>query len=662
MMSRSSKRQLTSHLLKRLWEHPALLNQKKHALRAYTSVLSIFDGQGWNYINDHVVFHLGRLSAHLGNYLGAVQHFRKLITCSHQSPINQAAFLKEFLQAVQSASFDKRKMLLLDLPAINKESTRVYFEDQRTYASVAASMLPDDIWAPLEVGLTPFVRTNARTWLDPAVSKNSTSEIMDYNESMAGETLAVDVEFMNPLQIPLNLSSVSLLCKFDIGSASSKEGGPGSGTDSDDLLDSDGNSLALSKADLMESNREDDASRNSNEQQELSITVVEESITLSSEERHKVQLKVIPHVQGLLCIMGVKWTLSGVVRGYQMFASVEAKTDSRKGKRDMPHTCPPHKRLKFLVRAHMPRLEVSLHGMPEKVNAGELRRVVLELSNTSDVILKNLKFCTGQPGILIMGELEDLDTEFPNCLEVPFAEKQNIREDFANGGAIGSSIYNFPQSTMLEGGSTLLWPLWLHGRETGATVLNSVLYYEASDASVQSHYRTVRMSHSLEVLPSLQVAVHLSPCLLQLEHYLLRLDIANKHDAENVWLRQVSCIGSRWQIAPLLPPVTKCSGSEGMLTEFSQTEAAFLSASVSPSQLLPAGQTLSLFFQLLDVKKGDNKSTKPEFLSNVRLGPPSSTAPLIDVTKGPVSKFHALVRGLKEKVLILFAEFLKSFK
>ncbi|MCO5560999.1 hypothetical protein L7F22_014619 [Adiantum nelumboides] len=623
--------------------------QKKHALRAYMSVLTIFEGQGWNYINDHVVYHLGRLSAHLGDFSGAVQHFRKLITCSHQSSINQAAFLKDFFQAVQNASFGKRKMLLLDLPAINKESTRVYFEDQRTYASVAASMLPNDVWEPLEVGLTPFVRTHTRTWLDPAVSKNSPLESSDYNESIAGESLAVDVEFVNPLQISLNLSSVSLLCKFDTKSAS-EEGGPGSSKDSEYLFEPDGNDFALSEADAVKSSREDDESQSSIEQQRPSITVVEESITLSSGEHHKVHLKVIPHVQGLLRIMGVKWTLSGVVRGYQMFACEETKPEFRNGKRDKSHICPPHKRLKFLVREHMPRLDVSLHGMPEKITAGELRRVVLELSNTSDVILKNLKFCTSQPGIVLVGEIEDLDTEFPSCLEVPYVEKQNIREDLSKGGPRGSSIFSFPQTVLLEGGSTLLWPLWLHGKTTGTTLLNSVLYYEAGNASAQTHYRTVRISHSLEVSPSLQVAVHISPCLLQLEHYLLRLDIANTHNAENIWLRQVSCIGSRWQIAPLLPPVAKCSGADGAMgTEFNQKEVAFLSASVSPSQLLPAGQTLSLFFQLLDVKKGDNGSTKTELISNVRLGPPSSTAPLIDVTKGPVSKFHALARESKEK-------------
>eukprot|EP00250_Pteridium_aquilinum_P007625 c17296_g1_i1 orf=72-4250(+) len=613
--------------------------QKKHALRAYMSVLTIFEGQGWNYINDHVVFHLGSLSAYLGNFSGAVQHFQKLISCSHQSPSKQAAFLKEFLQAVQNANFDSGKMLLLDLPAINKENVRVHFEDKRTYASITASMLSDDMWLPLEVGLTPVVHTATSTWMSSASSRNSLAEVIDSNESFAGETLTVDVEFINPLQVSLNLSAVSLLCRFDTEGSESKE-------DSEFRHEADEDRLTPSDANILR----DDENQNLSAQQNLSITVAEEVFTIKSGERYKAQLKVIPHEKGLLHIMGVKWTLSGIVRGYQMFTPEEARPNSRKGKRDKPHFIPPHRRLKFFVREHMPRLEVSLHRMPEKVNSGELHRVVLELSNTSGVAIKNLKFCTSQPGILLVGEIQDLDAEFPDCLESPFVEKQKYGDKSYSGEITSASIYTFPQTVILESGSTLLWPLWLHAREAGILLLNNVLYYEASNATMGMQYRTVRMSHTLEVSPSLQVSVHISPCLRQLEQYLLRLDIANKNNTESFWLRQVSCIGSRWQMAPLLPPVAGCDASEErMSTDVSEREVAFLSASVSPSQLLPAGQTLSLFFQLLDMEKGDSTLTQPEFISNVRLGPPSSTEPLIDVTRGPVYKFHAHVKNSKEK-------------
>lgn len=102
----------------------------------------------------------------------------------------------------------------------------------------------------------------------------------------------------------------------------------------------------------------------------------------------------------------------------------------------------------------------------------------------------------------------------------------------------------------------------------------------------------------MQVLPSLKIDVHITPSPLQLHQFLLRLDIENKHVSESFWLRQVSCTGNQWSLAPLPPPVVdNCQENEA--AESVDDRAAFLSASVCPSQLLPAGQNLSLFFKLL---------------------------------------------------------------
>ena len=61
---------------------------------------------------------------------------------------------------------------------------------------------------------------------------------------------------------------------------------------------------------------------------------------------------------------------------------------------------------------------------------------------------------------------------------------------FFNGGK---------QGTALEGGSTLLWPLWLHAREAGTISLNTVVYYEPDKSIAGLLYRTVRMTHTLQV-------------------------------------------------------------------------------------------------------------------------------------------------------------------
>lgn len=100
----------------------------------------------------------------------------------------------------------------------------------------------------------------------------------------------------------------------------------------------------------------------------------------------------------------------------------------------------------------------------------------------------------------------------------------------------------------------------------------------------------------MQVLPSLKIGVQISSSPLQLQQFLLRLDIENKHPSESFWLRQVSCAGNQWSLAPLPPPLVD-GHQENEAAE--SVRAVFLSASVCPSQLLPASQNLSLFFKLL---------------------------------------------------------------
>jgi hypothetical protein len=97
------------------------------------------------------------------------------------------------------------------------------------------------------------------------------------------------------------------------------------------------------------------------------------------------------------------------------------------------------------------------------------------------------------------------------------------------------------------------------------------------------------------VVPSLKVSVQISPSPLHLQQFMLRLDVKNQNASESFWLRQVSCTGDRWCLAPLLPPVVD---KEAISGRDSEDKAAFLSSSVCASQLLPASQTLSLFFKL----------------------------------------------------------------
>jgi hypothetical protein len=62
----------------------------------------VYEGRGWSYISDHVHFALGRISAHLNDFRGAVAFFSRLLAAAHQSPAAQSTFLREFLYVVQA--------------------------------------------------------------------------------------------------------------------------------------------------------------------------------------------------------------------------------------------------------------------------------------------------------------------------------------------------------------------------------------------------------------------------------------------------------------------------------------------------------------------------------------------------------------------------------
>ncbi|CAK9860998.1 unnamed protein product [Sphagnum jensenii] len=554
--------------------------QHKHAMRVYMSALSIFEDQGWKYISDHVHFHLGRLSHFLGSFDLAILHFMKLISCSHQSPTNQSNFLREFLYVVQN-TVGKDKLLELDLPAVKVENVCVHFEDHRTYASSAAAAAPEEIWGPVEEGLLPAVTVTLHTWMD-APSK-SLPQVKDFNICVAGEDIGVDVEFSNPLQIPIDISSICLSCEFIHTAAASEE------------IDSQ-----ISKEETADISASP-------------LFLPQEAFSLKPEEKIVVRLMVKPLKEGVLKVVGVNWILSGVAAGHRDFAVLGPRIKrSKSGARDEPL---PHQRLKFHVLRHMPRLDVSVHELPARVNSGELHRVVLELYNPSKVPVKKLKLKSSHSNSLLVGDPADLDMEFPSCLEVQAQQGQqevHNAESFEQDSSPSGLVFSFPEGTVLEGGSTVLWPLWFHASHAGMLSINTVIYYESDGATVGLMYRTVRMTHTIQVLPALCISVQISPSPMHLQQFFLRLDVENQHLTESFWLRQVSCAGDHWCLAPLLPPMVEQEGMGG--TDTAEVRAAFLSASVCPSQLLPPSQTLSLFFKLLaqmDADKHITAATNP---------------------------------------------------
>ncbi|KAM1735617.1 hypothetical protein ACFX15_013498 [Malus domestica] len=581
-------------------------DQVKHAIRTYRGAMSVYTGTTWSHIKDHVHFHIGQWYALLGLYDLAANHVMEVLACRHQSKKTQELFLRDFLQIVQKTgkTFEVSK---LQLPEINISSLRVIFEDHRTYASSAAASVKERIWVSLEEEMIPNLSTARTNWLE-LQSKLIPKKYKESNVCVAGEAVRVDIELKNPLQIPLPLSSVSLLCELSAGS---------------DEMKSDASS---SLAEIQDGESTSLIHRDVNFESSL-FSLSDVDFSLAGGETIVVQLTVTPRVEGILQIVGVKWKLSGSVVGFHKFDTNPLKKICRKQIQKAKH---PHcDNLKFVVVKSVPKLEGVIHPLPKRAYTGDLRHLVLELKNKSEFAVKNLKMNISHPRFLNLGKRESLNTEFPACLEKKSSDQS---AEHANLNDVSHGLFLFPEDTIIQGETPLLWPLWFRAAVPGNISLYITIYYEMSDISSTMRFRTLRMHYNLQVLPSLAVSFLISPCPSRLQEFLVRMDVVNKTSSESFQIHQLSSVGNQWEIS-LLQPV----------------DAIF------PSQSLTPHQALSCFFRLKSCGKSstseDEKSSHSRLQgTDLRLGTQGSNGPRFDIASSPLADFHRSER-LHQEVL-----------
>ncbi|XP_031279097.1 trafficking protein particle complex subunit 8-like [Pistacia vera] len=578
-------------------------DQIKHAIRTYRSAVSVYKGTTWSHIKDHVHFHIGQWYAFLGMYDVAVAHMLEVLACSHQSKTTQELYLRDFLQIVQKTA-KTFEVLKLQLPVINISSLKVFFEDHRTYASAAAASVRESLWSSLEEDIIPSLSTGRSNWLE-LQSKLISKQYKESNICVAGEPVKVNIEFKNPLQIPISLSSVTLICELSPRSDETN-------------MDAGNSTIELQKEEELKSS----TTMGDMSSEVSSFTLSEADVLLESGEAILVQLTVTPKVEGILKIVGVRWKLSGSVVGLYNFETNVVKKRIAKGRRGAKSS--PSNDLKFLVIESLPKLEGFIRHIPERAYAGDLQHLILELRNPSEFSVKNLKIKVSHPRFLCVGKQDELMKEFPACLE-----KKTVAEQ---SGALGNSskrphaLFLFPEDITVQGNAPLLWPLWFRAAVPGNISLLITIYYEMGNMSSVIKYRTLRMRYNMQVLPSLNVAYQISPCPSRLRQFLVRMDILNQTSSESFQVHQLSAVGHQWEISLLQP-----------------FDVIF------PSKSLFTGQALSCFFILknqgksLTSKDKSSSLSLPLLESDVNLQ--ASNDRLFDISSSPLADFHCCERS-----------------
>ncbi|PKU73262.1 trafficking protein particle complex subunit 8 [Dendrobium catenatum] len=569
-------------------------DQRPHALRTYRNALLVYGGIPWNFILDHVHYNIGRWYAFVGVFDVSVKHMLEILACSHQSATTQHLFLGNFFETVENMGkiFEVNK---LQLPVVNMSSIQVIFEDHRTYASFADLNVNENLWKSLEEEMVPLASTIKSNWLE-SQSKLSLKKYDDSHVCVVGEAIKLDIEFRNPLQIPISVSSLSLICDICEKSKEAKIDGGTSSFGFNDIEE-------LKEAPSCRS-RIGDVSN---------LVLSEFDLVLGGGEAKRIQLDATPKIEGVLKVLGVRWKLSELVVGYHYFEP-NMKMKHKKGKRVARNSSGGI--LNFIVIKGLPKLEGCIHNLPGTTFAGDFRLLRMELRNQSEYSVKNMRMAISHPRFLSPGNLEDFNMDFP-C----YLEKQKFSKSMeapANAQKFKNLLFYFPNDVTIEGGAAFYWPLWFHASFSGKISLYLSVYYEIESCSSDMIYRTLRMHYDLEVLPSLDLSIHIAPCPSKLQEFLMRMDIMNRTSTESFSMQQLSCVGDELGISRLPANET-----------------------ISPLKVLHAGQALSCFFKLKDCSKSFEYETGLAFHGkDEKLDAQGNGKVLIDVSRSPFLEFH----------------------
>uniref|UniRef100_G1PRH5 Trafficking protein particle complex subunit 8 n=1 Tax=Myotis lucifugus TaxID=59463 RepID=G1PRH5_MYOLU len=511
--------------------------QKKHALRCYCQAMQVYKGKGWSLAEDHINFTIGRQSYTLRQLDNAVSAFRHiLINESKQSAAQQGSFLREYLYVYKNVSqlSPDGPLPQLPLPYINSSATRVFFGHDRRPADgekQAATHVSLDQeydnessqqWRELEEQVVALVNKGVipPNFHPTQYCLNSFSDNSRFPLAVVEEPITVEVAFRNPLKVPLLLTNLSLLWKFQPKDCSGKN-------------DEEVKELVTSEPEM------------------IGTEVISEFL-INSEESKVARLKLFPHHIGELHILGVVYNL-GTIQGSTTVDGIGALPGCHTGKQSLSMsvrgrqdleiqgprlnstkeektsiTYGPDRRLDPIIVEEMPLLEVFFIHFPTGLLCGEIRKAYVEFVNVSKCPLTGLKVVCKRPEFFTFGgNTAALTPLSPSASENCSAYKTVVTESTSVCTALTSSASSvdfgigigsqpevipvpLPDTVLLPGASVQL-PLWLRGPdEEGVHEINFLFYYESVKKLPKIRHRILR--HTAVICTSRSLNVRATVC------------------------------------------------------------------------------------------------------------------------------------------------------
>ncbi|KAI1298025.1 Trafficking protein particle complex 8, partial [Mortierella claussenii] len=493
-------------------------DQKEHAYRCYMAASHVYESKGWALVDDHISCALGRQSYQLGKSEEVLDHYKKLLRESRQSPQQQAVYMKEFLSVYRSYTNQIEADPLREtfpefpLPVVLGSTARIVL-------STAQSANEDsDAWAELEGGL-----------------QNSSTLSGGRTVSAVGEHVLATIDVKNPLQIPLILTDVILGCEHSTSTT----------TFTVPVDPAEEAHLAL--YDQQSPSFEGKVSFNAFDCDRI------DRIILEPGQVRTLTFEILPKQEGQIKVMGLHCNVEGQVHAYKEIVKRGKRLNKTK-EQMMSQVYEEDKSLDILVAPEMPLLDVEFMASPEMLLSGEVCELSLEIKNRGKKGLKNLTVRMSHPTFFCIGEKkEDGDLGLYNKGKSNTAV-ETVQVDNSLQLCTTQKILD----AVLAPGESIKIPSWLRGENIGKHSFLFVFSYESEQEGTAMGVRTLRHTVTAQVLPSLKINAFTRPSTKGLNEFILGIETENLQTVPVFEFLQISSMSASW----IIEAVEKSSESD----------------------------------------------------------------------------------------------------
>ncbi|KAF9360780.1 Trafficking protein particle complex 8 [Mortierella sp. AD094] len=482
--------------------------QREHAYRCYMAANDVYESKGWGLVDDHIGCALGRQSYHLGKSEEVLDHYKKLLRESRQSPQQQAVYMKEFLSVYRDYTnkieADPLRETFPDfpLPVVLGSTARIVL------SSSQSTNENNGAWAELEGGM-----------------QNSSSSSGGRTVSAVGEHVLATADIKNPLHIPLILTDIVLGCEHSTSNTTF--------------------TVPVEAAEEAHLKLYDQ--QNPDFEGKVSFNAFAcgriDRIILEPGQIRTLTFEILPKLEGQIRVMGLHCNVEGQVHAYKDIVKRGKRLNKTK-EQMMSQVYEEDKSLIILVAPEMPLLDVEFHSSPEMLLSGEVCELSLEIKNRGKKGLKNLTVRMSHPTFFCIGEKRvDGDLGLYDKGESS-AAIETVQVD----NSLQSNTTQRILETALAPGESIRIPSWIRGEKIGKHNFLFVFSYESEQEGTAMGVRTLRHTVTAQVLPSLKINAFTRPSTKGLNEFILGIETENLQTVPIFEFLQISSMSASWVI------------------------------------------------------------------------------------------------------------------